>query len=342
MKKLFIFLVAIALAAGIYFSYKSLQKSKSGLQSAPIQKPLLVYTFDTLRKTEFPRNQIRLDRPYSETAASTAQIFYFNTPKRPGEKEMDRISGVVNIPKKPGKYPIIVLLRGYVPEDIYKPGVGTQHVGETLAAHGYITLSPDFLGFGESSPAAKDTFEARFQTYTTALTLLSSLSTLNEELSASYSGTITADLSRIGMWGHSNGGHIALSVLAISGKKYPTVLWAPVSKSFPYSILYYSDDVPDHGKALRAVLANFERDYNADLFSPLNYYSQIKASLSIHQGVNDEAVPQQWSQDLVSILKKSKVDVSYQTYQGDHNMLPSAWSEAVRNSVTFFDKQFEL
>lgn len=343
MKKLLLFFVVIVFAAlfCIFFVSKKEPFVNPVGAPTPTVRPLLAYTFENLKTTRFPQNQIKLDRSYSETADSTSQIFYFETPKKPNNPAMDKVSGLMNIPKKPGAYPVIIMLRGYVPEDAYQPGVGTQHVAEALATHGFITLAPDFLGFGESSPPSKDSFEARFQTYTTALTLLSSLSTLNKGLQASYSGSMTADLNKIGVWGHSNGGHIALSVLAISGKAYPTVLWAPVSKSFPYSILYYSDDADDHGKALRTVLANFERDYNAALFSPLNYYKWIKAPLSVHQGTIDEAVPQQWSQDLVTTLKKDGVDVEYHTYPGDHNMLPSAWGDAVADSITFFDEQFK-
>lgn len=341
MKKLFLILFVSGIALMFFYVFL-LKKSQTGLPSSilPTEKPLMAYTFESLKKTKFPQNDIKLDRPYSETVNSTSQIFYFETPKKPNGSGMDKVSGLMNLPRKPGTYPVVIMFRGFVPDEMYEPGVGTQHVAEALAEHGFITLAPDFLGFGESSSPSKDSFEARFQTYTTALTLLSSLSTLNEGLRASYSGTITTDLTHVGIWGHSNGGHIALSVAAISGLPYPVVLWAPVSKSFPYSILYYSDEADDHGKALRAVLANFEKDYNADLFSPLNYYSWIKAPLSIHQGENDTEVPQQWSQDLVSTLKKEEIHVSYHTYQGDHNLVPS-WSEAVRDSISFFDEYFK-
>ena len=303
---------------------------------SPTEKPLLAYTFENLKKTQFPHNKIVLDRPYSKTASSTSQIFYFYAPKKPGGADMDRVSGLINVPINPGNYPVIVMLRGFVPDYQYAPGIGTQHVAEMLARNGYITLAPDFLGFGESSPASNDSFEARFQTYTTALTLISSLSTLNEGLQASYSGIITADITKVGIWGHSNGGHIALSILALSGKKYPTVLWAPVSKSFPYSILYYSDDADDHGKVLRAVLANFERNYDIDLFSPLQYYSWIQAPISVYQGTNDDAVPEKWSSDLITLLKKDGVDVAFHTYAADHNMIPT-WNAVVKDSISYFD-----
>jgi dipeptidyl aminopeptidase/acylaminoacyl peptidase len=254
---------------------------------------------------------------------------------------MEKVSGLANIPKKTGNYPVIVMFRGYVPDNIYKPGIGTQPVAGYLAKNGYITLAPDFLGYGQSAKPANDPFENRFQTYTTALTLLSSLPTLNNGLSASYSGTISADLDHVGIWGHSNGGHIALSTLEISGVTYPTVLWAPVSTSFPYSVLFYSDDSDDQGKALRKTLADFEANYNTDQFSPTNYFKWIKAPLEINQGTQDQSVPYWWSDNLVSILKKAGVSVNYLTYPGaDHNMLPSGWPDAALNTLNFYNQSF--
>jgi dipeptidyl aminopeptidase/acylaminoacyl peptidase len=148
-------------------------------------------------------------------------------------------------------------------------------------------------------------------------------------------------MTKVGIWGHSNGGHIALSTIAISGVKYPTVLWAPVSTSFPYDILYYTDESDDQGKSLRKVLAQFEETYNTDLFSPSRYYSWIKAPMEIDQGTADHEVPVWWSDDLVATLKKDKIDVTYQTYtDADHNLLPSGWSSAVLNDIAFYNQQF--
>jgi len=307
-----------------------------------IPKPLLAYTFPNLKKTVFPQNPITFGQILSENDNFVSQVFYFSVPKTPGSKIMERVSGLANIPKKSGNYPVIVMLRGFVPDNIYAPGVGTQPMAGVLAKNGYITLAPDFLGYGQSASPSSDPFENRFQTYTTTLTLLSSLATLNSGLNASYSGQITADLSKVGIWGHSNGGHIALSVLAISDVTYPTVLWAPVSTSFPYSILFYTDEVDDQGKALRKTLAGFETNYNTDLFSPPNYYNWIKAPLEINQGTADEEVPYWWSDNLVAVLKKDNLTVNYLTYPGaDHNLLPtSSWSQAALNTLDFYNQQF--
>lgn len=303
-------------------------------------KPFLVYTFENLKKTTFSQNQITLGHTVKNNSSDfVSQIFYFNAMVKPGSSEIKKISGLINIPKAPGTYPVIVMFRGFIPKESYKPGVGTQPAARVFAQNGFITLAPDFLGYGESDKPSKDGFEDRFQTYTTALSLLSSLQTLNNGLTASYSGSIKANLSKIGIWGHSNGGHIALATLAVGGISYPTVLWAPVSKSFPYSILYYTDETDDQGKALRKALAQFEENYNTDLFSPPRYYQWIKAPIEIDQGTSDQEVPMWWSDDLSATLKKQGIDTTYLTYpDADHNLLPTGWLQAVQNDIDFFNK----
>jgi uncharacterized protein len=344
MKKIFIllcvFLSAVVVIESLYVFNKGLFQNPIQ-QNTSVPKPLLAYTFENLKKTKFPSGPIALGPVTSENADSISRIFYFSVPQKPNSKIMEKVSGLVNIPKKQGKYPIIVMFRGFVPDNIYKPGIGTQPAANVFASNSFITLAPDFLGYGESASPSADPFENRFQTYTTALSLLASLPNLNSGLETNYLGTISADLNKIGIWGHSNGGYIALSALEISGATYPTVLWAPVSTSFPYSILYYTDESDDQGKALRKTLAGFEDVYNTDQFSLINYFNWIKAPIEINQGASDEEVPVWWSDNLIATLKKDNISTSYFTYPGaDHNLLPSGWSDAVLNSINFYNQQF--
>ena len=345
MKKVFIFLCLlffILLIGETYFLY-----AKKDILFPPkpgeIPKPLLVYSFENLRKTSFPTTQITMGEKVTSDTNSFSQLFYFATPKKPNSTSVENVSGLLNAPSKPGIYPVIIMLRGFVPQDLYQPGIGTEPVAKMLANNGFITLAPDFLGFGKSASGSADSFENRFQTYTTVLSLLSSLQTLNSGLSASYSGTLRADLSHIGIWAHSNGGHIALATLAISGISYPTVLWAPVSTSFPYAILYYTDESDDQGKILRKVLSQFETIYNTDVFDPTKYYQWIKAPLDIEQGTADREVPYWWTTDLAQTLQKNKLSVTVNLHPGaDHNMLPtSSWNAAVNNTISFFKKELK-
>ena len=53
--------------------------------------------------------------------------------------------------------------------------MGTKKIGEYFANNGYITLAPDFLGYGGSDSESENIFESRFQTYTTVVSLIKSI-----------------------------------------------------------------------------------------------------------------------------------------------------------------------
>lgn len=334
MRKIVVILIFLIAVAGLVLFLREENVVSPVTRKVIKEKPLDKYTFVSLRERQFLGSSIVIGRKLEEEEGYVSQIFYFSV-------ESKKVSGLINIPKAEGLYPVIVMLRGFVPKENYATGVGTKRAGEEFVANGFITLAPDFLGFGESDKPSKDPIEERFQTHTTALNLLSSIGNLNSGLSASYSGKIKADSSTVGIWAHSNGGQIALSILAISGKNYPTVLWAPVSKPFPYSILYYTDEFDDRGKALRKVLASFEKDYDVELYSPTNFLDWINAPLQIHQGEKDDAVPQKWSDTLVEELKKLKKEVAYFIYPGDdHNLMPTGWPQAITRSIEFYKEEF--
>lgn len=290
------------------------------------EKPLDIYTIENLGKRRWEGSQIVLEEAVATTSAYTAWRFSF---LNDGKK----LAGLAHLPQSASedhKAPVIVQLRGYVDREKYTPGDGTRRSAEVFARNGFISLAPDFSGYGGADPPSTDVFEERFQTYTTALNLLASVKTLP-----------MADPSRLGLWGHSNGGQIALTVLEVLKKPIPTTLWAPVTKPFPYSILYYTDEASDRGKFLRKKLAKFEEDYDVELYSMPNYLDRVAAPLQIHQGTADEAVPKKWSDEFVTALKKLDKDVTYYLYlAADHNMV-GAWDVVVRRDVEFFRKQLQ-
>lgn len=297
------------------------------------EKPLKKYTIQSLRERDFPGSEINLSEVLKEDESFSAYLFYFTSDGK-------KVSGLANIPKATGVYPVIIMFRGYVDQEIYETGVGTKNTAEAFARQGFITLAPDFLGYGDSDFPSDNPMEERFQTYTTALNLLTSVKNLPETLKLADIEGVEIDADRVGIWGHSNGGQIALSVLEVTGHSYSTVLWAPVSKPFPYSILYYTDEFEDRGKALRRVLAEFEKDYDVEEYNPTNFFAWISAPIQLHQGSSDEAVPQQWSDELSEILEELGVEISYYTYpREDHNLSRGSWSEVVGRSVIFYREE---
>ncbi len=326
MKKAVIFSflsLILGLLVGILVQREILSKpTQSRFIQKIIDRSLDKYTIDNLSKVDIKPAHLVLD------VANSKFLMEFD-PAMDGN--IKKTSGRAGFPKdETKKYPIIVMVRGYVEKQIYKTGVGTQRAAEVFEKNGFITLAPDFLGYGESDKEPDNTFEARFQTYTTVLALLKSLDKVPNW-----------DGKNVFLWGHSNGGQIVLTVLEITQVEYPTVLWAPVSKPFPYSILYYTDEADDLGKFLRRKLADFEAVYDPNLYSIHNYLDRIKAPIELEQGSADTAVPISWSDALSKKLKEDKIDITYNTYPGaDHNLMPF-WNTVVVRDIAFFGKNIK-
>lgn len=302
-------------------------KEAPSLVSQFKEKPFNKYTIENLGKTQITPAKIEIDRLLSNNENFASSLFFLSFSPNLNPKETKKVSGIINIPNEGQSNPLVILFRGYIDQKTYKSGDGTKRVGEYLANNGFITLAPDFLGYGESDKEADNIFESRFQTYVTALTLVNSLKSIDKW-----------DGKNVFIWGHSNGGQIALTILEITQLPYPTVLWAPVSKPFPYSVLYYTDESDDRGKLIRKELAKFEELYDPDLYAIDRYFDKVRAPLQLHQGINDDAVPAIWSDSLSQSLKDLDKDIAYLKYPGtDHNLNPS-WSVAVQNSLTFFKK----
>ena len=319
--------IGILIFVGGYYGKPALQQYIAARQTiSPIgkifEKPLAKYTILNLSARTYTGSQIVLDQATATTSAYTKYTFHFTSDGK-------KVTGVAHIPAGSGPFPVVVQFRGYVDREKYFPGEGTQRSAEVFARNGFISLAPDFLGYGGSDMPSQNVFEERFETYTAALNLLASVGTLP-----------AADASRVGIWGHSNGGQIALTVLEVLGRSIPVTLWAPVTKPFPYSILYYTDDADDHGKMLRRELAKFEEDYDVELYALTTYLDRLVGPMQTHQGGGDDAVPQAWSDAFVKALG-DKREMQYFVYPGaDHNM-NGAWDTVINRDIIFFREYFK-
>lgn len=286
------------------------------------------YSIDEISKAEIRKSNITLTKVLEENKDFTSHLFEFRFDPTLEGKVSKKVTGVVNIPASTppaGGFPLIFMNRGYVDQTIYSSGIGTQPSAKEFAKAGFMTIAPDFLGYGESDSNSSDTLESRFQSYTTAISLWKNLDSLPQW-----------DTQNAFLWGHSNGGLVSLTLLELTQTPTPTVLWAPVSKPFPYSVLAYTDESADRGKFLRGVIANFEKNYDPELYSFDNYLDRIQAPIQIHQGGADTAVPIWWSSSIVGKLEEAEIEVDYFTYPGsDHNLRP-AWDVAVARSIEFY------
>lgn len=329
------------------------------------ERPLLRYSFDQLQPPT-AATAIALDQEPLIEEDSYSAYTYTSSP-------LDRtMTGVVNLPAEvTSSTSAILMLRGWVPATAYAPGTGTKNVAAAFAQAGLITIAPDFFGYGKSDPEPTDEWQARFEKPLVAATLIR---TLQQEGVRLPDGRMVKP-ARVGIWGHSNGGQIALSTLVILQEPIPTALWAPVTAPFPYSLLYFTDEEPDEGQRSRKWISLFETLYDARQFSFTNYLSRLRGPLQLQQGTNDDAVLKWWSDEFIGKLQAENrrreqlaatmsaqvattsgtntspiatdsawlepISYEYFVYQGaDHNLRPD-WDTAVARDLAFFTRVFQ-
>lgn len=327
----FVFGLIIGVVTSLFF-VSNLKQQDANPSTLQVDRPLDKYTIENLSKTNINSGKFEIAEVLGKTEKYISHKFYFEFNPNLDGKSMFKTTGMINFPISENgdveSPPAILMIRGFVDQDSYQTGKGTKNAANFFAENGFITVAPDFLGFGDSDSESSNIFEARFQTYVTIVSLINSMSQINPAVKP----------DKIGIWAHSNGGQIALTILEITQKKYPTVVWAPVSKPFPYSILYYTDESEDLGKYLRAELAEYEKLYDPNLYSMINYIKHINAPIQLNQGTLDAEVPVTWSDEFASKLQAENKDITYLKYSGaDHNMR-SKWDEAVLDNLNFFRK----
>lgn len=326
MKKYSVFAVISLVGGGLlgtllFYLHLPLRSPVSSLEVKEYIRILDKYSLSRLQTRAYIASPITLERELSRKPEYIAYLFSFMSDGK-------RVTGQANIPNVPGKRPVIVMLRGFVDKEIYQTGIGTRPAADVFAKQGYLTLAPDFLGYGESEQESFDTLEARFEKPVTVLNLLASIGSLPK-----------ANTQRIGLWGHSNGGQIAITVLEATTSAYPTTLWAPVTMKFPDSILQFVDELPDKGEYLRKILSEFHERYEDREYSIDGAVENIASPIQLHQGTKDESVPTKWSQDFSQRLKELKKTVQYFEYPGEnHNFGHGAWQTVVNRDLEFFKK----
>lgn len=335
-----------------------------------ITPPLQKFSIPELNSYTFKTSQITIGEQLWQDEKLVAHLFTFQTMGKTMSGQLivgkewlqANNSQLDNLSTQ--DIPTIILVRGYVPLEIYQPGVGTQNAAKVFASNGYLTLAPDFFGYGQSDPEPIDTWEARFIKPVNLYELI--LSVQNEPIKLTNT---TLQPNKVGIWAHSNGGQIALTMLAGTGSKYPTTLWAPVTAPFPYSVLFFTNESEDEGKALRKSLAKLEAEYDVFDFTISKHIDKIMAPLQLHQGTADIAVPSSWSDafaQLISAQNKvrqlqlederaslssastttnsvspttSPIPFTYFNYVGaDHNLQPNDnWSNAISRDIDFMN-----
>lgn len=327
MKRLLAIFFVISFVGVLIYLWKRELITPRGKEKQTVNLNLEKYDFDSLRNYQGQASEIKIGGTIPEIELRRKEAVDFSTREISFTSDGKKVSGMINYyPERSSLSKVIIMIRGYAEKEGYYPGSGSWRVADQLAKQGYTTISLDFLGYGNSDNESTDGLEARFHKVNEVLDLIASVKKLP-----------WVDKNNIGIWAHSNGGQIALSVLEVTGENYPTVLWAPMTQTFPKSVL----ETIETDSPVRAMIEEFEKHYDARRYAFENYYEWIQAPILIQQGTSDDQVKVEWQEKVTERLRVLGKKVELVRYEGDDHNLSKSWNEAVARSIEFFKNMIE-
>jgi dipeptidyl aminopeptidase/acylaminoacyl peptidase len=243
------------------------------------------------------------------------------------------ISGVMNVPRGKGPFPVLVLLHGYIDPAVYNTGQGLMREQDYLAREGYVALHVDYRGHAGSDPAprAEETLRLGY-----------TVDAINAVQAVRGSTLAYLDGDRVGFLGRSMGGGVVYNALvAQPGLVDAAVVFAPVSSDTVDNFNRWTR--PERSDVARRIIAlhgspednpRFWRDV-----SPRTFFDRITEPVLIHHGTSDETCPYRWSRTSLRALEAAGVDARLVTYPGEAHAFGPQWPLSMRRTVAFFDRQ---
>ncbi|RJR26267.1 alpha/beta fold hydrolase [candidate division WWE3 bacterium] len=266
---------------------------------------------ENLRARDYTESEIKIEETLAQNDLYTKYLISYISDNL-------KIYGVMNLPKGDGPFPVIILNHGYFNTSSFNSGDGTQTMADILARNSYLTLASDYRGHGKSENDSQDSRGHRPEYAIDVLNLIVSVKNLEK-----------ADSTRIGMWGHSMGGEIALRTAEVTNMLKVVVLWAPTSARTSDNSNFYGGTRNNQGST----------STDAEGSSPINYLKYISTPVSLHQGLSDIEVNPEWSKELKEALEIEGKQVEYFEYPGqDHNFRNLGWNIISERTVSFLDK----
>lgn len=240
------------------------------------------------------------------------------------------ISGVMNVPKGEGPFPLLVLNHGYIDPDVYTIGRGLKREQDFLARRGFAVLHTDYRKHGASdpSPDVRETYDAGLEY---------AMDAINAVHAVRANPPKGVDASKVGMLGHSMGGGVTMNaVTAYPDLVSAAALYAPVHMDAWENYFRWRRDREPTDRT-EATLGT--RESNPDAWGALSYgakLDRVETPILLFQGTRDKDVPVAWGDALDAALTDAGVDHEYVRYEGEGHEFGPRWTDFMERTAAFF------
>ncbi len=264
--------------------------------------PLPPYFVESLRARAYPGGKLEIGDAMARGQGYTK--YHVSWPS--GGQTM---TGTISLPDGAGPFPVAVVEHGFIPPERYWIGQDSGIFGDPMAAHGFISVAPNWPGYSGSGPAPGDLPRIVGQTVT-ALDLVSSLGSLPR-----------ADTGRVAFVGHSNGGGISQIAMVVDPRVRAVVLHGPVSSDMADNARKWWLQRPESLAGLGTPDSHL---------SPRTYFQSGQPPVLIIQGTADHTIPADWTNATYAALQQQGIESRLMWVDGaDHDFVGANLDSAV-------------
>lgn len=289
------------------------------------------FTIDGLRARDYQGGPIATERDLGGQSGYRNSVVSYQS----DGLKIYALMSVPNGPKPAGGWPVIIFNHGYInPANYQTNGSEYREFIATFARAGYVVIKPDYRGHGQSQGAP----EGGHFSVDYAIDELNLIASIKQD----------ADLNagRIGLFGHSMGGHVALRTIVVSKDVKATVLMAGVVGSFE-DIFYnwpHSPVTTDLPAVVQTMRQNLIAKYgtpktNPDFWnkaSAIHYVRDVTGAVQINQDADDSVVPKIFADHLNTVMTAAHKPVEYYVYPGDDHQFIQNRALLLQRAVAFY------
>lgn len=241
------------------------------------------------------------------------------------------ITGIMNVPRGKGPFPVVVLAHGYIDPAVYVSGQGFRREQDALARNGYVALHVDYRNHAGSTNDPDNDLTMR---------LGYAQDVLNAAVAVRASNLRFLDGGRIAVLGRSMGGSVAFNALvARPGVFDAAIVYASTSTD---ALDNFNRWQRDDDRLRRAVFQQHGSPSANPGFwegiSAVNYVDRITEPVLMFHGTRDESCPIGWARTTRDALVEAGVDVRLVEYPGARHYMYGEWADSMRKSLAFLDR----